>query len=122
MEYEQLKIGESFKFKATSKQYGRAEFCICPIIKYGKVRKIYLTAMQQLNGKHYQIIIPNHYKIHIISVTDFTHSPKPPNMWRSVWCKEHKTFANIWYVASHANTITVREHFGDSIGLYFELI
>lgn len=121
MKYEQLQIGKSFRFTPTTKDYGRAEFCICPIIKYGKIKEIYLIAMQQPDdGKNYHIVIDDSLKIHTISITDFTNSPNPPKMWRSTWCKDHKTFSNIWYVASHSNKITVRQHFGDTIGLYFE--
>lgn len=47
MKIKEIKIKDKIKYKAIDKVYGRAEFQICPVFKYGYLKEIFIYRLQQ---------------------------------------------------------------------------
>lgn len=83
--------------------YGRAEFQICPIFKYGKLKKVIIYRVQQETNEIYEIKAQGQKEFQICS---WQHKGVDnPNIWREFWCKEHKTICHEVYVPKDTNTI-----------------
>lgn len=100
-----IKDGENISFVPMTKEYGRAEFCICPIYKRGKLRQMYITPQQQPDAK-------NNYLIDDIHSDSFTvrgasYDSKYPLIWIHGWCEEHKTQFFRLYVDENSKHFSV---------------
>ena len=92
------------RFKALHDRYGRAEFDICPIFKYGKLKKIFVFRRQQDKAECYEIEAQGQKEFQIGT---WTHKGfDVPNVWRNWWCKDHKTIAFSVYVPPQTDIIT----------------
>ena len=91
------------KFDDMHPKYGHAEFQICPIFRYGKLKKVILYRSQQETSEGYEIPAFNQKEFQICTWTSqgFEH----PNIWREFWCKEHKCICHEVYVPKGTNTI-----------------
>ena len=114
MKYIEKKVGDTIRFISKTPNLGKAEFVFCPVFKYGFLRKIYITSMQQENPKNYFISIEG--RVNVFDLADYTEAENARN-WTGGWCKEHKTIFQRWYVSSGSSKIRIAPHFGDSITL-----
>ena len=91
------------KFKPMHKDYGHAEFDICPVFKYGKLKKVLVYRRQQGTNEVYEIESQGQKEFQI---TTWTHKGYDvPNIWRNWWCKDHKTISSSVYVPKQTDII-----------------
>ena len=91
------------RFKPRHDKYGHAEFTICPIFKYGKLKKVFVFRRQQDTSECYEIEAQDQKEFQIGT---WTHKGfDVPNIWMNWWCKEHKTIAFAVYVPIQTNII-----------------
>lgn len=85
-----LKDEDIINFVPFTKEYGMAEFAICPVVKRGKLKEIFIYLLQQENIEHYYRI-PTNKNTSSWSVRSWTHKGlSDPKIWIMYWCKEHK--------------------------------
>jgi len=100
-----LKDGDVIKYNDMHPKYGKAEFAICPIFKYGKLKKVLIYPRQQETDVYY-------YEIECHNQTDFqllswTHKGyENPWTWMYFYCKEHKCLAMNTYVPLGTDTLS----------------
>lgn len=101
--YIELKNNDEIKFKDSHKDYGRAEFTVCPIWKNGRLIKIYISTRQQEPQREFVINNLNSDSISIINGVnhDYIH------IWYHGWCKEHKTQFFRFYVPEKSNCLQI---------------
>lgn len=101
--YGQKGFSPVIRFKPVHEKYGRAEFDICPIFKYGKLQKVFVFRRQQETDETYEIEAQGQtaFEISTWLHKGFEH----PRIWRNWWCKEHKTIAFSVYVPPQTNII-----------------
>jgi len=107
-------------FVSNTKEYGNAEFIMCPVWRRGKIREVYMYPKQQPNAEHYYYLVNEDgwegvnfgsllYEL-VGEVGDgkggvltlgknVIHSP---NVWNTFWCKEHKCQAFEFYVPKNS--------------------
>ena len=91
------------KFDPMHKDYGHAEFDICPVFKYGKLKKVFIYRRQQGTNEAYEIEAQNQKEFQI---STWEHKGfNTPRIWRNWWCKDHKTIAFSVYVPKQTNMI-----------------
>lgn len=101
-----LKDGDVVLFEGMTQKYGRAEFCICPIYKRGKLKELHITPLQQPNADtNYVIddIYSDSFQLSSINYND------PVRAWLHMWCKEHKCPAFRIYVPDGVDRFTIRK-------------
>lgn len=104
-------------FEWRTKEYGRAEFILCPIIKRSKIREIHLYPIQQPNAKHYYVI-KNSYGwegVHfgtLLVQEDGKDKVEQPTVWSTHFCKRHKTHSFEFYVPRGAKSFSVGNGLG----------
>jgi len=92
-------------FKDVHKDYGRAEFEIRPIFKYGKLKEFLIYPKQQETNVFYYVIEAQNQRE--FQISSWTHKGfANPNIWLEFWCKEHKTICHRVYVPKDTNIIT----------------
>ena len=93
------------KYIYMDSDYGRAEFSLCPIYKYGKLKKIHIYPLQQKNIDCFYTYIVSNYCISW-SLTAWTHKGiDEPRTWIYRWCKEHKCLSMRVYVPNYTSKI-----------------
>lgn len=108
--------GSSIEYKWLDTDYGRAEFALCPIWKYGKLVKLYIYHKQQKDIKHFYSVDLNCDSLNLIS---WTHKNKElPWAWMYVWCKEHKCMSIQVYVPPNTSKLTISALSG--LGIIFD--
>lgn len=91
------------RFKPMHDRYGHAEFEICPVFKYGKLKKIFVFRRQQETSECYEIEAQGQKEFQIMT---WTHKGfDVPNIWMEFWCKEHKTICHRVYVPKQTDII-----------------
>ena len=90
-------------FKDMHEKWGHAEFHICPIFKYGKLKKVMVYRAQQETNECYEIPAfgQKEFQIYTWKSEGFEH----PNIWKEFYCKEHKTICHEVYVPRGTNVI-----------------
>lgn len=83
-----------------TKQYGHAEFIICPIIKRGKMKKVMMYPVQQPEAKHYyEVTHPDGWSgIDFGTYLKNNNQLEKPWVWNTHYCKEHKSHSFRLYV------------------------
>ena len=100
-----IKLGDSISYVTGTKEYGRAEFSICPVFKRGYIRECYIYPYQQGTNTYYQVVIPPRMKL---TGLYFGADPdNPPRAWMTFWCKEHKCHAFLFYVPRELTSFVV---------------
>lgn len=85
-----LSDGDRIYFTALTKEYGKAEFNICPVYKRGKLKKLYLYPRQQPYAKEFFVYTFNSPPLDW-SILSWVHQGlDEPFIWLHYWCKEHK--------------------------------
>jgi hypothetical protein len=103
-----LKLGETIPFQPIHESLGRAEFEICPIFKYGKLKKIRIYPRQQeVDVFCYEIEAEDQEQFRIESWA--YKGIESPRIWLEYWCKEDKTICHRVYVPNDTDTIEI-EH------------
>lgn len=112
-----LKPDEFIEYSWKHSSYGRAEFDICPVFKYGKLKKMLIYPRQQETDVGcYEI---DCYNQTTFTISSWTHKGiENPWAWRYFFCKEHKQLEMSVYVPPMTNKITIRQ--GSDFGLIFE--
>jgi len=101
-----LKLTDKIEFTPMTDNYGHAEWILCPVFKYGKLKKICLHPLQQpdKSGIIYEIETHNQKEF---AIKTWQHKGMEfPNIWRNWWCKEHKTIAFDFYIDKRCNQIS----------------
>lgn len=101
-------------FEAMHKRYGRAEFTICPVYKYGYLRQCYIYHQQQEDVHFYYLW---EGKANGYSFTGYE-GLEPPRIWTSEWCKEHKCNSVRLYVPTDSKFLKISLAVG-SLGIDF---
>ena len=93
-----LKPESKIKYIGLTEKWGKAEFQVCPIFKYGKLKKVLIYPRQQDTKYYYEIPANNQKEFQFAS---WTHKGiENPWVWRMVWCKEHKTISyNVTHIS-----------------------
>lgn len=113
---EQLLVpGSRIYFQWASKEYGRAEFSVCPVYKYGKLVDMYIYPRQQKD-------VDTYYHAHFNNPPyDFSFSSydnlTEPRIWIHGWCKEHKCNFFRLYVPDYSKYFEI--HWLSNFGVYF---
>ena len=95
------------KAPSPGQSYGRAEFFICLVWKYAKLKMFFVYPARQRDVKYF-------YRIECgfsdsFSVQSWTHKGiQKPEVWLHFWCKEHKCPAIKVYVPANSNQFTVQ--------------
>lgn len=90
-----------------------AQFDICPIWKGGLIKEVYIYPVDQPGAKHYYYAKSEegfegidfehlHYKYDTIKGTQSRINF--PVVWKTYWCKDHKTQAIRFYVPRHSKS------------------
>ena len=116
-----ISIGDSISYKYEDKNYGRAEFVVCPVFKRGIMRECYIYPMQQPEyfEKYFKIDLSGR-KTRVISLSSHPPFEADPRVWMMFWCKEHKCFSFELYVADNTARLEIDYHFGDTLCLDFK--
>jgi hypothetical protein len=117
-----LKPKDKIKFVPITERWGRAEFEICPVFKYGYLREIWIVPRQQeIHDTRYLLEIPKEFKTREFSITAWTHKNIDlPDIWRNFWCKEHKTICFETYVPNNTNVLTFEIYHLTGVNLRFD--
>lgn len=106
---------ESFEWM--TKEYGCAEFVLCPIIRRGKIREVHMYPAQQPNAKHFYVI-KNSYGwegVHfgtLLVQENGKDKVNQPTVWTTHYCKEHKTHSFSFYVPRGAKSFSISNGLG----------
>lgn len=101
--FRELKDGDVISFEEMHPNYGRAEFSICLVYKYGKLRETYLNRVQQGQFEEFRISTP--YGAMDFSATG--NYPNDPRLWIFGYCKEHKASFTRFYAPDGTSQLTV---------------
>jgi hypothetical protein len=108
--------GEIIEFTPITKEFGRAEFEICPIWINRKLVKVVLIPAQQPNAKYiYEFIPDNHFWEGITlggCIDKESGRYEFPHIWDSNWCKEHKSHCLRFYVPIGATKVRISTGLG----------
>lgn len=118
-----INCDDSIEYKVLVKRYGRAMFEICPVFKYGYLRKVFIYLHQRPNRKVTEWVFDvgkDNNRINVFQITSWTHKTEHPNIWREMWCKEHKTICHSVYVPDKTNKLTFDFHLGNTFEMRFE--
>ncbi len=117
----EITVDDVIEYKPLHKEFGRAEFQICPVFKNGIMRELFIYRKQQGTNEIYKIDLKKiNYKAIVFAIESWTHKTDPPSIWQEAWCIDHKTIMHEVYVPDNTNQIRFRLHFGDSISILFE--
>lgn len=101
----------SFDWKTNN---GRAEFVLCPIFKYGKLRKLCIYPMSQPNAKHfYEIENKEGWGGIDFSGLLINDKLEDPHIWTTHFCKEHKTHSLSFYVPKKSKAFCITTGLGN---------
>ena len=93
----------TIRFAPMHKDYGHAEFDICPVFKYGKLKRVFVYRRQQGTNEAYEIEAQNQKEF---SISTWEHKGFDiPRIWRNWWCEDHKTITFSVYVPKQTNII-----------------
>lgn len=115
----ELESGTDYDFKWIDDSYGVAEFVVCPVYRYGKLREFHMFSKQQPNDlKHYWTKFEDGTPMDW-SISSWTHKDmEAPRVWLNFWCKEHKCNAQEFYVPRHSTKFTA--NFGINFSINFD--
>lgn len=112
-----IEFGDEIKYTPMTKEYGQAEFSICPVFKRGYIEELYIYHLQQPDIRYFHKLVPDG-KYNALNFSayggDFYDAPR---IWQTWWCKEHKCYSIELYVPNKGDSFTVECHFGDTISL-----
>lgn len=115
-------------FEWLTKEYGRAEFILCPIIKEDKIIEVHMYPIQQPDAKNYFVIKNDegwkgiHFGCLLIEgkptfSTVILRKPKDrieqPVVWKTHFCKDHKTHSFRLYVPRESKSFFITSGLGD---------
>lgn len=107
-------------FTAFTKNYGRAEFQICPVVKRGKLKELFIYPKQQPDAKNFYHVVFGDYPPDAWQVMSWTHlGMNEPKVWLFNWCKEHKCQMISVYVPKQANSFRI--HILSTFSIIFEI-
>lgn len=102
----ELEPNKPYVFQAIHPNYGRAEFIICPVYKYGKLKEIFMYPVQQDVDYYYHYNLP--YTPLDFGIKAWTHKGVDnPWIWLHFWCKEHKCQSMRLYVPAQAKSFSI---------------
>lgn len=105
---------DSISFEWRSDNYGRAEFAVCPIFKYGKMVEVHIYPKQQPNAKHYYVWKGNAEGLYFQGYEGLEN----PKIWITSWCKEHKCHSFTMYVPTDSKFMWINFSLG-RLGINF---
>lgn len=112
-----IQFGAKIKYIEETSNLGRAEFTICTVFKRGFIRELYIYHLQQEDIKQYHVLRPEG-KFYQLGFSAFRNGAMlSPNIWVTMWCKEHKCHSLRFYVPDGCNSFQVVSHWGENICL-----
>ena len=106
-------------FEWMTKEYGRAEFTICPVWKGNRIKEVFIYPAQQPDAKHYYYIKGNWDGVRFGSlfykydtVKGVQTKLNQPVVWMTHWCKEHECQSFSLYVPKNAKSFFVTTGLG----------
>lgn len=113
----ELRNGDEIHFTPITKEYGRAEFNICPIWENGQIVKVYIYPMANPDAEEYWVIkTPGRQQFRVDS---WTHKGmNRPWHWLFYWCTEHRCMSFRSYAPDGATKFTVRVT--SDVSIYFD--
>lgn len=94
---------EYIPFINMTKDYGRAEFLVCPVYKDGFLTELHISPRQQPDAE-YDFVIKGEFEQMMISSWVGVGAPR---IWMFAWCPVHKTSAFRVYVPKDADRLEV---------------
>lgn len=119
----EITFNDKIQFDALHPSYGRAEFIICPVFKYGYMKELYIQPIQQERNDGIQswvIKIGSEFRLTTFSIRGWVHRGQEPRIWRQWYCKEHNTIAHEFYVPDGTDTLRFSLHFGNSVDIILD--
>lgn len=106
MELHQIEIkdGDTIPFIEYTQRLGRAEFIICPVYKYGCLNEVFIYRKQQEEIKdfyHWKSLGRVKRELNFSSFDGLSDA----KIWRTFFCKEHKTNSIELYVPIESSKI-----------------
>jgi hypothetical protein len=87
---------------------GRAEFDVCQIYKRGKLSEYFVYPQQQRDMENYWHVV-NPIPEGVFTISSYERLADP-NVWKTGWCKEHKTVYLSIYVPTDSKFIWLNAH------------
>lgn len=113
----EIKFGDRINYQPRHKDYGRAEFTLCPVFKRGIIRILYIFPKQQESNTCYKLVLPTPSRFRCLWFSTFP--DRSPYIWHTGWCKEHKCYSLEFYVPVGCDYFDIGANFGDTITLSF---
>lgn len=102
----ELKENVQYPFTWRTDNWGVAEFGVCPVYKYGKLKEFHMHSLQQGVRNHY--LYKFDYTPYDWSISSWTHKGiEAPRIWIFFWCKEHKSQSFRFYVPHNSTYFTI---------------
>lgn len=116
--FKDITVNDRISFIGLDKSLGRAEFLFCPVYVRGKLKTLFIQALQQECKGAWRLdceIPVVHFHIE-----SWTHKTEHPKVWRESWCLDHKTIAHEVYVPPETDEIVFSYFFGNSLSIRFQ--
>jgi len=99
----EIEWGRRYPFIGRTENWGTAEFVVCPVFKYGHITDFHCFSKQQEDAVHYFGNVKG------LERTGLWFSSYEglgdASVWRTFWCKEHKSHSMALYVPSGSGAI-----------------
>lgn len=114
----ELKPNQAIPFVQRTKEYGNAEFEICPVFRRGILTDVWIYPAQQPHAKKFFHLAVN-YKPSSFSVSAWIQKGLlDPRIWIMFWCKEHKCMSFRVYPPNGATNFEV--HANSNLSINFD--
>lgn len=89
LKQKEIKSNEKIFFTPRTEDYGCAEFVICPVFKYSRLKEVFIYPRQQPDAKEFFHI--GKLNCDSFQIMSWTYKgTESPRIWRNYYCKEHK--------------------------------
>jgi hypothetical protein len=117
--WKSITIRDKISFQSRHHKYGRAQFLFCPMFKNGKMKSLFIQALQQERPDMWwkldcEIPVSN------FQIESWTHKTEHPNIWRESWCLDHKCVSHEVSVPKDTDEIVFSYFFGNSLSIRFQ--
>jgi hypothetical protein len=123
IEYKEITFEDKISYTQMTHDYGRAEFEICPVFKYGRITDLFIVRAQQPaekeQGYHMNLLkeLPS-YRINELMI-EAQFGLDKPDVWRNWWCKIHRAVCFETYVPNGSTFIKFDAFLGNSFRIQF---
>lgn len=112
---------DMIRYDVMHPRWGRAMFEICPVFRYGKMRKLYIYRRSQPIHECFIMDIDARFmNVTCFDITSWTHKTEHPMIWRHPWCAEHGCVSFWVYAPLDTDRIRFEPHFASDLTIRFE--